>query len=216
MEGNINAIGIIIIPILTAILLIKYGSKPNKLFQIIIGILITLIALCGNPQHLCYEGQSFYQSIIPSICLLISLLFIKPKIIRWVTAVIILITMFYLINQYNNLVHGNNYTGNPKWRKKTTQEGVQDKLQYIKIELETISATNNTTYPAGWLSDLEIKQLIPQSEQFLLDNKSVKETYKFWHTPITRLYGVTYQKVDIWYPGGLLKDSINKLEVKER
>jgi hypothetical protein len=121
--------------------------------------------------------------------------------------------MFYLINQYNNLVHGNNYTGNPKWREKATQESVQDALQHIKMELKTVSTTNNTVYPAGWLSESEILQLITRR---FSDNKSVKEIYAFWHTPVTKLYGVKYQKVDIWYPGGLLKDSIDKLEAKER
>lgn len=226
MEGNINAVGIIIIPILTAILIIKFGAMPKKLTHILASIIITFVVSCFglvSVEHACYEGQPFSQWLIPSLCLLSSLLFIKPKIIRWTVATVVFIPMFYLSSQYTDLVHKGDYdgkyTGNPEWRKQYHSERMQHNLMRLKEVLSEVAAKNDTNYPAGWLLDSEIKQLIIESTQYpkyLLDNKSVKETYKFWHTPITRLYGVTYKVVDIWYPGGLLKDCINKLEFKER
>lgn len=227
MEGNINAIGIIITPILTAILIIKFGAMPKKLTHILASVIITLVVYCfGSAKaahYKCDEGQGFFQWLIPSLCFLSNLLFIKPKIIRWIAATVVFILMFYLCFKYDDLVHkdryGGQYTGNPEWRKQLHSERIKHNLEELKKILSEASVKNDTNYPAGWLSDSEIKQLIPESKQYpkhLLDNKSVKETYKFWHTPITRLYGVTYQRIDIWYPGGLLEDCINKLEFKER
>jgi len=218
MAGNINAIGILITILLTVLLILKFGKKPNKRIRFYWGILwacLVAVLAAATSTHLCTAGQPVFQWLIPCISLGCILTLIEPKKIRRVASAIIIISTFLLSQQYISLVHTNTYTGNPQGVKKFKDIKLQHSLQAIKEILSEEAKTNNLIYPQGWLSKSEIKELIPESERRCLEDDSL-ETYCFWHTVFTQLYGKNHKKIEMWYPGGLLKESVDRLEFREK
>lgn len=227
MAGNINAAGILIIILLTVFLLVRFGRKPTNIIQILVGLLLALllgISASAISAHACMQGTPDRQILISCVCLVCILTFTDIKGSSWtVRAVIvgtitgIVLLMFLLCNQYVNLIHSKMYTGNPSYIKTIHKAISQKTLQTIREILSEATETNEKVYPPGWLSESEIKNLIPADDlKDLLGHGKSAEIYRFWHTLITSLYGKNYKPLDVWYPGGLLKDSLDSLEFKEK
>lgn len=222
MPGNINALGLIATVVFTIVILCKLGRKPEGIKQvirnIIFFILIFLIVMILIPDHMCHAGNPVTQWAIPLSCLLCILIFIRHTKIRIIAILISMITAVGLSLYFIDLVHTSNYIGNPEESIRTNKFRMEYNLELVKETLKKVATTNQTVYPSGWLLESDVKQFIPEDEtKRLLDNSHFAETYKLWHTYLTGLYGVKENsKMVIWYPGGLLKDCVDKLEYKEK
>lgn len=227
MAGNINAAGILIIILLTVFLLVRFGRKPTNIIQILVGLLLALllgISASAISAHACKQGNPDRQILISCVCLGCILTFtdikgssltVRALIFGTITGIVLL--MFLLCNQYVNLVHSKMYTGNPSYIKTIHKAIGQTTLQRIKKILSEATETNEKVYPSGWLSESDIKTLIPADDlKDLLDHCKSVEIYRFWHTLFTGLYGKNYKTLEVWYPGGLLKDSLDNLQFKEK
>lgn len=82
------------------------------------------------------------------------------------------------------------------------------------------SIPHTIEYPSSWLDDLPIKDavldywgwsVLPNDGKIL-----VIKPQSLWHSFFTGLYAIDAKSVKIWYPGGTITDSINKLEFREK
>lgn len=227
MGANINATGVLIIILLTVFLLVRVGRKPTSLKHIVFGVLVAFVLLVVfSVLTAPLAGAAAYnrQALICCLCLALISIFTNrekslpaPRRLISCTIVLIIVLGFVLFSQYYYLVDTAMYTGNPAWTKSFYETERQGKLYETREILSKAAETDGTVYPPGWFSELEIKNLIPEDHRKdLLDAKKCLEIQRFWHTPITTLYGVKYASLHMWYPGGMLNDSLDKLEFKEK
>lgn len=226
MGGNLNAAGILIIVFLTVLTLVRFGRQPTGIKRvasgIMIGLLLFLVFSIVAPALGGEEANR--QVLIPCVCL--SLVFIftggqksapaAQKSIFFANLLIMMLASFSF-GQYYYLVDTDAYTGKPAWKKAFHEKRTEGKLWQIRKILSNAAQTDDTIYPSGWLSDLEMKNLIPQTRsKELLNDKKCLGIRGFWHTPLTGLYGVKYRPAHVWYPGGRLKGSLDSLEFREK
>ena len=220
MTGNINAIGIIVTVLFTIFVLWKFGSKAAGVIQVIVAVILpSILFLIGKvlSLHECDAGNAFTQLLIPAICLAFIITFVRNGKVRILTGIIIFIVAVVLTNQFNDLVHGDNYTGNQNRENGFNILKQERDLKLIKEIFNKEGETAQNKYPPDWLLGRVLYSFIPEEVKARLEKYSNGVgTYKLWHTCFTGLYGIRKGKgVAIWYPGGLLKDCANKLELKE-
>jgi hypothetical protein len=100
----------------------------------------------------------------------------------------------------------------------TSLDNLQQK--FASIALCTIASHDSNDYPEGWLSDSPLMATLPEERRKGMEKRSKfdrPETYRLWHTPLTRLYGVKKKHQELWYPGGKLSPgTIGKMSRRDR
>lgn len=225
MQGNLNALGIILIPIFVIAVSCIWGTKPakGKIIEasVCLFIILFLLVLIYTPYSYLRDFP-FYQIIIPIFALLPIIIFVKKKLVTLFTVLILLLSPVGLVTHYSYVVDGTKYSNIKSDR---VQIFYENQIKYIKTELSSITETDSNSYPEGWLSDSSLMSKIPESMKERI--KRLKEnkygghnpaiTYKLWHSSITGIYGIKLLHPDLWYPGGKLsQDTIEGLSLKER
>jgi hypothetical protein len=97
-------------------------------------------------------------------------------------------------------------------------DGLQQK--WASIALCAVASNDSNYYPEGWLSDSSLMAKLPEERRKYIEGRSKfdrPETYRLWHTPLTRLYGVKKKHQELWYPGGNLSPgTIGKMSRRDR
>lgn len=227
MEGNLHAFGLILVVAVTLFALISYPAKPAGLAQIVIALLAGggLMIVCQIAgTHMCDAGQPFLQYIIPGTCLILLRSLTRhrcrpARIIAWCLC----LAAFILTFHYDDLVHGQHYTGNPARVGHYLQVEQRSNIQQVEASLIMISQDYHDSkhYPASWMDQFPQQQLIAKE---LGNSESLSRNYKsqravafpLWHSRFTGLYGKTMTDVYLWYSGGKLEDAMGKLEYRPR
>jgi len=217
---TIHAFVLIGVVVFTGFILRKYGSKPSSIMQVVLGIIIPSFVLFLGLMftvHACQSGTPFTQLLIPCICLALIIFFINDeKVLNWTVFIIVLLAIFLNI-QFLNIVHSSYYTANPDFVDSIHERFTKHNLQLLEDNLKEIAETDETSYPAGWLKNLEIKEFLLPNDKYLLEDHIIIKSYNLWHSYITGLYGA--KKIGrqlIWYPGGMLKDNLDKFVYKKK
>jgi hypothetical protein len=82
------------------------------------------------------------------------------------------------------------------------------------------TSDQSTVYPAAWLIDLPIKEVVRGYwgwRAFREDGTVVViKPARLWHSLFTGLYAIDAKSVRVWYPGGTIKEGIERLEFREQ
>lgn len=117
MQGNLNALGLIAVPILTALILYRFGERKPKriLFSLLAGLLASILIgiqfamKCGpgnNPRT---------QIYIPVLCLILIIMFVKEKKVMWFSSLALLVASYVLCWHFHFLIFkAGSYTGEPR------------------------------------------------------------------------------------------------------
>jgi hypothetical protein len=219
MAGNINALGLILVLLLTAVVLKRYGRRPKSFTRVLSGTaaafgVMMFVVCCTTVLY--HEANSVHQQLIPWICLTLVLVFTGMNRICAAAAIAIGLSSFVWSFHAISLVGpGSPYTGSPYWARRTARVVTRSHLRTVKAVLSMVADGDNQDYLAGWLAESTLKQLIPGDQTPYLTSWSV-EIHPFWHTALTGLYHRQLHSLALWYPGGRLKESIQKLEFRPR
>lgn len=218
MHGNLNAAGILLTMVLTAVV-IKFGQKKTNIKRMVFAAFVTILVsllLRVFSSHKCPEGQPFTQWLIPGICLFLIIGFIANKIIRRIIAVVTIIISTILCFHFSEIVHRKDYTGNVLYREAAGYWKLRTYQRILKLAVEEKLAKKEKLkiFPPGWikhsLKDIDIE----------IDWKNdikVPICTSAWHTFFTGIYCISeYKNMGIWYPGGTVKEAADKLELRER
>ena len=213
MLGNINALGISLVILSTPLYLWRFGERPQirNLFYAVAGFLGLCIPLALISAHHCNNGNAVNQWLIPGVCLFLCLLFSNTRSRQLLLYGIFIAAGLLLTIEFSALVHTESYTGNPDANryKKLHQEIVSSSLKYEP-------SLGNNYYPEGWLQDVMDISKIPYHEKMTDPKWRATVIFKFWHTPLTGLYGKTKGKrLAVWYPGGVLSETADKIQIRE-
>ncbi|NQT84961.1 hypothetical protein HQ563_18245 [bacterium] len=232
MAGDINAIGILIVPVATAFLVVKFGRLPRHPRVVLIAIVLPFVVadvsvnLASMRALDLRERSPDPQCLVPCICLGLIMMFVRPTCTRLWAAIGAIAAAFALSHHYLELVDTDEYTGDP-FRVLSRNDALERlKLRVLGEILSDLPHPDTTSYPEGWLSESRIatlhlrqhpKTLTIYQEEYVVDF-AIKsyDVLRLWHTSITSLYRTKPKTLEIWYPGGAIKNSIDRLEFRER
>src|SRR4051812_48314602 len=113
MEGNFNALGLILVILITGGVLVRYGTWPASVGQVVKGmaaafaVIFTVSCLTAVWN---YEMNNAHQILIPSVCLGLLVIFTRPSEIRAFAVIAAGLSAFILGFHVFSIV-GHRYTG---------------------------------------------------------------------------------------------------------
>ena len=215
MAGNVHAILLIVFPVATAWACRKFWMRPGllRLFgAVVAGSFLALFA-GASAVVWTYSGQPATQWILPGICLVGIIAFVKEETVRTGLTLVWTLTMFGMCHHYLLLVNGPGYTGNPNIEKRWAAVK-RSLLRSVSNRLATVTS-DNSDYPAGWLAESSILT----KHDKVVDRRSLTFSSTivspFWHSWLTGLYRSRSVPQAVWYPGGRLREGRDHLEVRD-
>lgn len=106
MQGNLNAFGLIIVPLLTAIILWRFGNlKPKRIIFSLIAGLFTAVVMVILFSYKCGDGNNpVYQMYIPALCLTLVIMFVNGKKVLWLSSLMLFLTGYILCWHFHFLI----------------------------------------------------------------------------------------------------------------
>jgi hypothetical protein len=226
MAADLNALGLMLVLLLTGVVLIRYGAWPESLWRIAGGaaaaFLLMFLAIwfgvifLALPSVLYYDANNSHQALIPSMCLALVLIFTKPNRVCRIVALAIALSAFVLSFHFACLVGLDaSYSGSPDWTRRNCRSVTLSHLRTIRLMFSYVAQEYNDSYPAGWLAETELGRELHQDDLRYTKSQSV-EIHTLWHSPLTGLYCKTYRELSLWYPGGRLREGLQRMEFRPR
>lgn len=213
MAGSLNAFGLIGVVALTllAIFVRKPQRRNSRQFAMSVFLALAVVVLAPLLTiHLCRAGQPLTQWLIPAMCIVLVGTFTRVNWLRRVVIVVLMVAAIQLSFDFTSLVHRRGYTGNP-----SSGEGVRRSyLHVLREHLVDSGLDTQQQFPSGWLRDIVDEEL--EIYAGFEHVPSLGNVSHLWHTWFTRIYRVTGVPADVWYPGGVLADSLEQIELRAR
>ena len=177
--------------------------------SVFVALPVVILAPLLN-AHLCRAGLPFTQWLIPAMCIVLVGTFTRVIWLRRVVVVVLMLAALQLSFHFTSLVHMKGYTGNP-----SSGEGVgRVYLRVLREDLVDSGLDTLQQFPSGWLRDIVDEEL--EEHEIFEHLRSLGNISHLWHTWFTRIYRVTSTPADVWYPGGVLADSLEHIELRAR
>jgi hypothetical protein len=216
MGGNLNALGLILIITITAFFTARFGHRPASVVRVLKGFasafLISFLALSLS-AHFCHAGDPVHQWTIAALCLGVLATFVNWRRISLAAGATVIVLTTVLAIQFLGLVHSEEYTGNPEWAIRGSRLEAQSKLKRLREAL--LDDWADEPFSASWLSETAMAEALRKVHAADLMTGQAVVVHSFWHTLLTGLYRKSYRSTAVWYPGGLVKDALPKLEFRE-
>ena len=241
--GNLHAIILILLPILTAVACLRFrrripppsqavpphilasagrspvtGRKLRKGRSVLGEVLVcTVFAYLAAAMsgHACLAGQAVTQLLIPWVCLVGVVVFMGEGRIRLLLAATQALLLLGLTLSYSGIVHGPIYVGNRAHGRIHEVRNIKD-LRAVSTALLKLAEGDEATYPAGWLSEAPFLETLRAELRWWPPEGHRLDVLPLWHSWLTGLYLRRLVAMDVWYPGGKLKDAAGNLEYRER
>jgi hypothetical protein len=190
-------------------------AKPDKVRLLSAAVALPLLAVLGLLQwHSCQEGRAYLQWVIPSLCALAGILFIRWWKPALGLALVQVGSMTFLTTNYHELVHGPVYTGNRDWERFAAP--MRDhQLNVLRGAVGRAGATQEASYPAGWLRTVPLAASMEEHDLGGFVSRRYDPPVPLWHTGFTGLYLERSVAVGVWFPGGTLAAGASGLAWKD-
>src|SRR6266545_805545 len=139
MAGNLNALGLLLVILLTGAVLMRHGTLTGSLRRTprALGIAFSVTMIAGILLATWLnEANASHQFLITLLCLVLLLVFAPPSELRTTAAVVVGLAHFFLSLHAISLAGTAYtarprwvYTGNPKWARETSQGTARDDLR---------------------------------------------------------------------------------------
>jgi hypothetical protein len=178
MADDLNALGLMLVLLLTAVILVRFGRWSASFLRVATGCVagfgLFLLTACFTTV-LDYEANPIHQWLIPSVCLAVLITFTAPGRIRNIAATAIALSAVVWSFHYLCLLGPDSaYTGSPYWARRRAQATSRSHLRVINEALKVAAEADNHSYPAGWVSESEVGRLIPSDSIRYTRSRSVE------------------------------------------
>jgi hypothetical protein len=217
MGGALNALGIILVVVVTVITLWRFGKRPAAFGRWAAGLLAfafsALVPLVLS-MHLCGAGAPIHQWAYCAPSLGAIIILVPRKALRRSLAALVFVAQVLLSVHFDSLAHTRSYTGNPDWEERTVNACNNANLRAVASMLQGTSAADQAVYPEGWLETSVLIDRVPQEFREYLTGHS-SDTCWLWHTWLTGLYRMRVREdLRVWYPGGTVWEAVDRLEFR--
>ena len=213
MAGSLNALGLIGVVALTLVALFiripKWHNSRQLTIRVLIVFPVAFFAMMVS-THLCRSGEALTQWLIPAVCIILVRSFTRINWLQHAAVSALVVAALGLSYHFVHIVHLKEYTGNP-----ASGEGVRRVyLHVLREDLVESGLDTQQHFPSGWLRDIVDEELEIYAGFEHLSSLGIVS--HVWHTSLTRIYRVTDVPADVWYPGGVLADSLEQIELRAR
>ncbi len=215
LAGNIHVVLLLLVPVTT---LVACLTRPRRMPSLkrftfsLLGSALLMAVMFIFSHHMTLEGNAVIQWVLPGISLFLCLCFLKVDRERRTAAALCVVMMLLLSQQFDNMVRGPFWTGNPDFpgMAKVKTNSLMQKLE-ISEEAKSMAGE---TFPEGWLRESPLVERFDFLDD--LDWPVGQEIQPVWHSSFTGLYRTRPIEQDYWYPGGPLGDAAERLDLKDR
>lgn len=186
-------------------------KKCQGLLLAAVGVPALYLTIFG--YHLCHEGTSWMQCAVGCLCALVTVVLIGDRKLGRLWVATVLIGMVVMAIFYDELVHGHDWTGNPR-RPDHYAIVTDSNLDQLKKHLTESQIPDEL--PAGWVDALPFWTDLTLSEQSHFSAIGRSEIVAVWHTRLTHLWRERLVCQGFWFPGGRLADSAMGISVRDR
>lgn len=215
----IHFFSLLTVLILTIYFILRLRVKSTKKKVIINFVIFSILSLFiyGSFAHMCNSGMPEHQVSIPIFCACIINIWIKHKI-KFLVIIFYIGLSIFLGHNYTDFVHKGKFTGNTQID--NIYEGVRksDLTSYrVAFALYYAKSKDDNSYNAGWVEDLPFYKKLLEINEIKNDLTSPKITIEAkWFTFLTGLYLKNEITYNLWYPGGKISDSYEKLSLRKK
>lgn len=215
MLVQLHAALLLALPFATAVaiaVLARRNPTSRELGTAMIIALPAMLLVSLVNHHACGEGLPRGQWLVGGLCMLLVLAAVKPALWRRMLAGLLFVSMVGLSCHFTDIVHTSGWTGNPGWeiRANSDRRSLQQAVGQLALNVEDPAAT----YDAGWLRELPVWEDV---KSLLREQYSPQRQFeRAWHTGLTGLYRYTLVPQDVWYPGGIFKEAVGRIELRDR
>jgi hypothetical protein len=152
--------------------------------------------------------------LIPSLCVLMVMMFVDRAVIRRIVTLTLVVAAVTLSIGFSQIVHLDRYTGNPD----SVETDRNDAIYYLNSELSKV-VRSDSALSAGWLREVLVLSSVPDAERVIRRLDRLDEfgtARRTWHTWLTGIYQVESTPSDVWFTGGIPGTYVTQLEVRQR
>jgi hypothetical protein len=212
-DGSVVAFGLILMIGMAVYTLIRHRRHPDfarYCFTITAFWALLMLVVCPPLYFRAIGGQSIVRIVvISSLCFALTFVTLPSRRTTLLLPLLSYVLMVFLIIFTNMLVHGGGYTATSRpFDQMNRYKASQRNLQ---VYLNEVAKRDTRSYPAGWLSTM------PFDKGFSSAYVHYRGTPQpCWHSWFTGLYRAGAMQVELWYPGGTIRDAIRRLEFRPR
>lgn len=182
---------------------------------VVVGVVLGGLAIMGF-AHRCHAGDPYRQAVLLGICAAIVLSVVRSRVIAGAVCLGIGGVMVLASQQFVRVVHTREYVGSPTYIAMSNEGLVTGGPQRIRMLLADAGVDQTVSYPVGWVTDSPLNDVFVREGIDDIAVAELREVVRLWHTPLTGLYGMAYEPVELWYPGGALKSGIGRIRYEVR
>ena len=164
---------------------------PARLLYVVLLVLASVFVV--PKSHMCGAGTAVMQVVVPLMTVMIVVPFVASPGAAAVLALAILGSASYLQDDYHDLVHGSEWTGNPKWALRDADVWAQHRREEAATSVAD-APEQDRPRPAGWLEAVGLMADPPKGARVTVED--------VWHTGYTRLWRTIRTPNRLWYSGG--------------
>src|SRR6185295_2751231 len=185
--------------------------KTAGVLTVLIGLLLFVFAW---PSHLCLAGHPTSQALLGIACAAAVVLCVQGSRRAYGLAALIGLLTTGLMSQYQELVHHEGVTGNPRSHHNVRLVDLRARAREAIVEL---GKTDPSRYPEGRLSDIEAVRKAPGASPLpALSARFHRDDFApWWHSWFTQLYERRETPIQLWYPGGTLSTAAPEVDWRE-
>lgn len=217
MAGNVHAIVLIALPLLTVAGCVAYRKAPRSVLHVLGALGAGVgsgVAVASFSVHACAAGQPLAQWAIPAGCVTLALLFVGHTFARRAWVALTLVVMVAASFDFSARVHGPHSTGNPDVGRYEAAQA-EESRRAVEAKLRTALFEDPIHREAGWLRDAPFFAAVtPRLDGTEFDPGQRTEVQALWHSGLTGLYEKRTFPTDLWFTGGRGADV--GLEIRER
>lgn len=216
MAGTLNALGLLAVIGIAIFVLWRHGRRPKRFWPVLLGIMWGFVAMVVTTA-LCTE-PGFMQLTIPALCIMVTYPALEDRQTRQLYQGVFGIAMLTLCVHYVIIVSNSSYTGNTGRINHVMKQIEQINCEHIEELVQQTPKLGQQSYPAGYLNRLPLSHYLNADDRSQLTHylKPVRiyTAYPLWHTKLTGLFGRRSHEVQLWYPGGRVREAITHLEYR--
>ncbi len=212
---NLHAVALLALPLVTCVVCLRKPRRRPSDRQMAIAAIIaggTSAVVLSVTAHLCQAGNPISQCIMVGACIWIVLAYLNGEWTRAGIFVVMIGIMFFLANDYVDLVHEKEWVGNVQ-HLAAWDSLMEAGLAKTRDKVRQVGDTDDTVHPEGWLRALPIGTFL---KGVIGDDLPYREeSHRVWHTWLTSLFHVTTVSQNFWYPGGRPSDAAANIVLKD-
>ncbi len=209
-------IGVVIITIANLAAGVERPIPRRRRLLLAWGLIVSGMVFMGfaGTGCLCMEDHTLAPAFIGWVCTCAMLAYARHRIPAYVTMTIVFLMSVGLNRQYSSLVHSTAYTSGTQaaTRRNNLYTPI---LKYIPNLADKYGLVGQQV-DAGWVADWPCVANETDETNELLRESVHHEAIPFWHSLFTRLFREDSTRVALWWPGGVMDQSLDALEFRVR